>query len=441
MNKKIYHCSNRKEDGVALIFALTMLALLLIMLIGFLASSLLEQRTAYAIGDNTASRLLARGMLNRIKDQLSTYSTDTAWMRFRSSDSAVIVPIVSVNTNGDLTKTTLATDLSQNDEAYAALKPLLHRYFGGADGTDIKKDWEWRNFFPSSIAADYPQWIYYYNNPNKEQITGRAAYVIVPNFGIDPLQLGKNNENQIRIGQNYKELKQSFFVQDTDTLNKYNSYLSLDWLTAKNALNENGKFQMTGLSGDYKAGSFGGTSAGGYKEFVNLHFTAKQANYPETAWDGTARTAFVFDTLQDRSVYKSMLDSVKFEPENLRDQVAANIRDYMDTDSTPTSDVTPAEWFSNASTPQYTGNEKTPYINQIASAVQVTAEYNVTVSNLVILTFITQNVQISKKVRVYAEVINIYPEPLKVSSIKLKNFRNSKNTLFSIMEVSLRRNS
>ena len=190
MNKNKYYHNNRSEDGVALIFALTMLALLLIMLIGFLASSLLEQRTAYAQGDSTASRLLAKGTLRRVISQLSTYSDDLAWMRFRSSDENVLAPIVSIADDGDLEKKTLPTDLSQSDEAYAALKPLLHRYFGGADGSasNIKKTWEWRNFFPSGTAVDYPQWIYYYNNPDKDQITGRIAYVVVPNFGIDPIQ-------------------------------------------------------------------------------------------------------------------------------------------------------------------------------------------------------------------------------------------------------------
>ena len=46
------------EDGVALIFALAMLALLLIMLIGFLASSILEQRIAYSYRDDVGSKLL-----------------------------------------------------------------------------------------------------------------------------------------------------------------------------------------------------------------------------------------------------------------------------------------------------------------------------------------------------------------------------------------------
>ncbi|OGV36808.1 MAG: hypothetical protein A2020_03260 [Lentisphaerae bacterium GWF2_45_14] len=43
-------------------------------------------------------------------------------------------------------------------------------------------------------------------------------------------------------------------------------------------------------------------------------------------------------------------------------QIAANIIDYCDTDSIPTSDVAAASW-TGATAPTYTGNEKTPYIN------------------------------------------------------------------------------
>ena len=58
------------EDGVALIFALAMLALLLIMLIGFLASSILEQRIAYSYRDDVGSKLLVRGALVHAKKLL-----------------------------------------------------------------------------------------------------------------------------------------------------------------------------------------------------------------------------------------------------------------------------------------------------------------------------------------------------------------------------------
>ena len=56
---------------------------------------------------------------------------------------------------------------------------------------------------------------------------------------------------------------------------------------------------------------------------------------------------------------------------NLRKQIAANLNDYCDADSIPTSDKPADTWGSLVDTtdvnalPSYTGNEKTPYINEI----------------------------------------------------------------------------
>ena len=51
--------------------------------------------------------------------------------------------------------------------------------------------------------------------------------------------------------------------------------------------------------------------------------------------------------------------------EDRRRQIAANLNDYCDEDSIPTSDKAAADW-SNTNSPTYTGNEKTPYINEFA---------------------------------------------------------------------------
>ncbi|MFA6716318.1 MAG: hypothetical protein WC082_00975 [Victivallales bacterium] len=47
-----------------------------------------------------------------------------------------------------------------------------------------------------------------------------------------------------------------------------------------------------------------------------------------------------------------------------RRQIAANLKDYCDTDDIPSSDVDPASWYGASTAPAYTGNEKTPYINK-----------------------------------------------------------------------------
>ncbi|MDD5697123.1 MAG: hypothetical protein PHH77_00770 [Victivallaceae bacterium] len=59
-----------------------------------------------------------------------------------------------------------------------------------------------------------------------------------------------------------------------------------------------------------------------------------------------------------------------------RCQIAANLKDYCDSDSRPTSDVDPTTWKDHDSTstaPIFTGNEKTPYINKVG--IQIDAGF------------------------------------------------------------------
>lgn len=59
-----------------------------------------------------------------------------------------------------------------------------------------------------------------------------------------------------------------------------------------------------------------------------------------------------------------------------RRQIAANLNDYCDEDSIPTSDISAEEWSGPGAAgpgkmPQYTGNEKTPYINEFVLGVKL----------------------------------------------------------------------
>ena len=432
MNNR-FRKNDHREDGVALIFALTMLALLLIMLIGFLASALLEQRAAYAQGDITASQLLAKGALNRIRTQLTTYGSDNlAWMRFRSSDSKIIAPMVSIADNGDLNQETLDLDQSKSDEAYAALKPLLYRYFGGTSDlttSEIKKNWEWRNFFPAAVKADYPQWIYYYNNPDKDQITGRVAYVIVPNYGFDPTKLSEAAAPN-RIGVSYaNELTLRYFTSASGAtaLKKNTNYLTSDFFNAKGIMDSNDKFDFSNIQSDYRAGKLGGVDNKAYKEFTTLYFNANQQMQTEKHWNGGNRTYFEYNTLKTQAEYESLLTAVNFS--GSRNQVAANIRDYMDSDSVPTSDIAPADWLTSATAPTYTGLEKTPYINQIVPAVQLDFDFTGSSSSLGSIfgislgKIVVQTLTVNKEIKLYIELVNMYPEDLKARRVILKNLR------------------
>ena len=100
---------------------------------------------------------------------------------------------------------------------------------------------------------------------------------------------------------------------------------------------------------------------------------------------------------------------------DLRKQIAANLNDYCDSDSIPTSDVAAKDWASKVGAaselPTYTGNEKTPYINEIALGFQLTdAQFD--------------NGKFTGKVdaEVLAELIKIYDVVPEITNFKLHGF-------------------
>ncbi len=106
-----------------------------------------------------------------------------------------------------------------------------------------------------------------------------------------------------------------------------------------------------------------------------------------------------------------------------RQQIAANLKDYCDDDNIPTSDVTPglyedvevnsSAWGfgTNGSVPKYTGNEKTPYINEF----QVTTTYSVdaaqtTYNNDLLSPEYQRSVEATFEFGIQAEIVNIYKD-------------------------------
>ncbi|MCQ2380403.1 MAG: hypothetical protein MJ025_05745 [Victivallaceae bacterium] len=69
--------------------------------------------------------------------------------------------------------------------------------------------------------------------------------------------------------------------------------------------------------------------------------------------------------------------------ENRRKQIIANFNDYCDGDDTPTSDVAASSWTPSGNKPSYTGNERTLYLNEFATAVEFGAFRNFDTDNAI----------------------------------------------------------
>jgi len=448
MNKKSVF-KPRSEDGVALIFALAMLALLLIMLIGFLSSTILEQRIAYNYKDDVGARLLARSALTRVKALLRAtdeYPDDLLWMRngaeSETGKNDLLQPLVSMTASSEKRDVNSHAD---EPDSYKALKPLLKKYFGPSDAAtaeDIEKNWDWQNFLPSASTQKfyYPEWIYYYseydNNGNQKNsntpITGRIAYVAVPNFGINLSLM----ENAARKGNKFSELNPGFMVSDVAKLNKFKNWLSIDVLMGKEGLySESGtNFKDTQLDiadnfyDKAIGGKLDGKTKGVYRELATLYLTTDEHEYEHKHFDmatldknGHAMTKFPAYTAFDdwRSFLTSNFD-LTAGPLN---QAAANLTDYVDADSIPTSDAAPSTW-ATGTAPTYTGNEKTPYINQIIPALQLTGNFTMTSVNQGFLNkVITQTANFSHKGKLYVELVNIYPVQLTAKKLILKDLQ------------------
>ena len=248
---KRFYSRRPSEDGVALIFALAMLALLLIMLIGFLASGILEQRIAYSYRDDVGSRLLARSAMVRVLAQLRNATDDMLFIRNGSSEANIMTPLVSISNIGTPNRSGSEPAVSVTDSngnpryAYKALKPLLKKYFGPDTSGNVEDNWEWSNWLPQGTGAPnmyYPEWIYYYQRSNdggsNDYLTGRMAYVVIPNLGLNLSQFGSGND---RNGVYYDELPQDAFLtaDGRSRLSRLTNWLSPDILLGNPGLYSN----------------------------------------------------------------------------------------------------------------------------------------------------------------------------------------------------------
>ena len=265
MSKKMYTRYSPRttsaESGVALIIALAMLALLLVMLIGFLASSLLEQRIAYNQSSAVGSRLVARSARARAKTQLAVYADDLAWFRQRPSNAKMLAPLVSLNNN---------LDKSAETDAYKALEPLLDAY-GINTG----------NWF--SASADYPQWNYLDvadTESNQRRLTGRMAYIVLPNLGIDPTRLGGSSATGAN-GLDLDSLPATGLpiLTGTTQLNTKFHWLSLDLLTGKKGI-------LNDISTSGASSEFAETPA--KEELVNFYMTTNAQRHYDRRWTESA---------------------------------------------------------------------------------------------------------------------------------------------------------
>lgn len=417
----------KKESGVALLFALGILSLLLVLGLAFASNALLAQKVAANNSNRSQAKLLAQSAISRITIAMMYYQAQAA------QQSPPIIPlnysdVYSYGKDGQSENGNIFADglYSTSD---SLLKPPVSLATVMTDSTTYAK----------------PKWTFIYDKPLSSsgtssatrKIIGRIAYqqVITPAqskislynvlLGIDPQDTPPRVPWDNRWGKTIDELNldqttplydwgnkapgSSGDPLDTSNLTlffdrfsgsgqyfyKYNEIGTAGfvnkkfierWFTSGTEPTEPEYYRFDISSNDYKflhrfnLGKLDECDPGEDKWYARFHENIEETldkNGPgiltNLAADGDEFN--LTDELTPSSTGIPFLKQIADTQETFaslaerRKQIAANLNDYCDPDSIPTSDVPAADWSVSVNEeitePTFTGNERTPYIYEL----------------------------------------------------------------------------
>jgi hypothetical protein len=388
----------KNEKGIALIFSLVMVGLLLVLAMGFVASSIFDQRASMNAANSIVARGLAQSTVTRVLAMMEVYGNVTAYSRvadgskdFLSSLSTDGIFTYNPETNTDITWEMVRSQ-DPNDQrilgrvAYIAVPNRLNNdgdYIVSLEGIGLDPaacvkpgvdegefaeerigasmdEINLRSLNPDVITADVARKLSYTDVGGVLPLPAMGAWidfvtlfsrigtvtdaqkaVLKSNLMIDPpatKELFAIDTNNDKEGNEQKELFNRF------QLNKAQS--EWDSMTVDKL-----------LRGPIKTGEDNPNSGG-----------LAWLRYWGAKWD-LDNKSFVYDEF-----LKGTFDLVA----DRRDQIVANLIDYNDSDSVPTSDIDPDEWSDiSKDGPSYSGNEKTPYLNEVGCYIQAMVENDV----------------------------------------------------------------
>lgn len=414
--------ATNNESGVALLFALGILSLLLILGLAFASNALLAQKVAANNSNRSQAKLLAQSAISRIAIAVMYYQSQA------TTHSPVVIPI----------------DYS---DVYSFGRDRDNRVF--ADGLFSTNDSLLTP--PSSVTTDTPtsttyarpKWAFVFDRPESDpdrRIIGRIAYQQVKgSSGMSKISLnnvlrgvyaqeshstGTPVTNQIpwtnRWGKSIDELNlnnttplnnwevqtpdessldvsslPSFFVAYQDPGEYFYNYTNVAsqgyrnksfverWFTGGTNPMEPEYYRYNITSSEYRLlhrfnlGELDDCDLGDeewYDRFRNDTSVTLSRN-SDAILDRLAHDGVEFRLTDDNTPADTgipFLKQIADTPETFasladrRKQIAANLNDYCDSDSKPTSDVDATNWSVEGVTePTFTGNERTPYLYEL----------------------------------------------------------------------------
>ncbi|MDR0932437.1 MAG: hypothetical protein LBM70_05380, partial [Victivallales bacterium] len=420
--------NRRNQRGVALLFALGILSLLLIFGLAFVTNALLSQKIAGNNRSRSQAKMLAQSAISRMAISMMFYQYEAA--------NAGFIPLnyMDVHSFYDLNGTPGKTPSAL--EATDGLR-------GGA-GSILVSNMNLTNYDLAREDHQKAQWSYITakDDSGENKIVGRIAYQVLPSNASAHINLDHALRGVYDSGDPLRKPWSVRIGADINELNLDATTVFNDW---ENSHAPSDPDNMTAATFDaffsaYKDSLFAGTPAekteketwvrrwfadgtvaadseyyrddsGSKPKFYhrfNLGKIDPEAVKPDTivdqwydrldisgadknsqnAVEKLAGNSEVFKITDKWTPGGIGLPFLKFiandkgtfaDLENRRRQIAANLNDYCDEDSIPTSNVDAKTWGDildsstpDTSWPKYTGNEKTPYINEFAFGFKVT---------------------------------------------------------------------
>ncbi len=394
---------NRKnEHGIALLFTLGLLALLLVMAMAFASIAIMQRRTATNNAELTSARLLAESALQRVLGAMRFY---------RETGGTQYDDIISHDTTSNNPDITPATANQKTfDWAY-----MLDTTVDGA------RIYEWPSpYDPDDSAAIHWQYVDNGKSGADKRLIGRFAY---KTFGsgckLDPAAcvrhtsatpgvpagtaVNENGANEIRNGaygyeiniQNLDKTNTSGFLPAGDVSNMSTDQAGgllgdgerwPDWGTyfALLGVGTNAKKQKWRTwfdldrpadaeafwidnSGDgveepselYHRFNIGDRTTAGktWDDLTVGNIVNSSANYSAEATHEGEGITFLKNYNAAGTTFATEADNTYSSPAAKINQIAANLIDYCDSNRAATTD--------NQNAPTYTGNDQAPYINEV----------------------------------------------------------------------------
>lgn len=343
----------KNEKGVALLLALGFAALLLVLIMGFATNALIERKVAVNKSDADQADVIAESALNRaivvIQRLLENRKEDKGLYRFDN--------IVSKSDYSDASIADLAT----------VFKPV-----GGGHWLQYRNN-VYIYEYPESVSKNYnynkdennadvtsskrshenkmrrPQWQEVHDTDGN--LIGRFLYAVIPDIG--KVYKGANGkENDDRKGASIEE----FSLKELGSLTQdaVNKLHPSEWLSEDTSINDE----------NYKEKAFFLMNSVNFRESEN---NVRNSKYPSlsdaTKFDSdlvvfsSSGIGTDVDALFKKIEYLNSIDTDSMTDKEK--QIAANIIELFKT----SGDVTKNGNFDDTTT--YTGNRRTPYINEI----------------------------------------------------------------------------